>query len=373
MVFIGGPRQVGKTTLAKALTADANRSCYLSWDSRPHRRQILEQSWPSDTDFLIFDEIHKYPKWKGLIKGVWDTRLHNESVLVTGSSRLDIYRRGGDSLQGRYHYYRLHPFSLREYAGRLTAPDFPQAPPQLAFGEAIEGVAELLRWGGFPEPLLAQSERTHKRWQHERFERVFREDIRDLEPVRHLAQVELLADLLPARVGAPLSCQSLSEDLEASPKSIRSWVELLCRNYFLFRVPPYHRRVERALRKECKYYLWDWSAVAGPGPRFENLVASHLLKYCHFHQDAFGLKVELHYLRDQQKREVDFLLTWEGDPWLLIEAKLSGGETGPLRYFGDRLGVASRFLVSQESAGESYDRASGVRVLPAARFLGALV
>lgn len=373
MVFIGGPRQVGKTTVADMVAAATEPRLSLNWDNRPHRRLILDQGWPPETRLLIFDELHKYPKWKGLVKGIWDTRQPGQQIVVTGSSRLDVYRRGGDSLQGRYHYYRLHPFSLREYCGVPPPTESAQAGPCLSFDPALQGVDDLLRWGGFPEPLLAQSERVMRRWQRERFERVFREDIRDLEPVRQLAQVELLADLIPHRVASPLSCQALSEDLEVSPKTVKSWLEMLCRNYFAFRVPPYHHRLERALKKESKYYLWDWAAVPEPGPRFENMIASHLLKYCHYWQDAFGFQVELHYVRDQQHREVDFLVTWEGVPWLLVEAKLSGRETAPLSYFGTRLDVSQRVMVTQQACEERYDRDTGVRILPASRFLAALV
>src|SRR5262245_15627027 len=283
MVFIGGPRQVGKTTLARTIASRAKAPTYLNWDDRRHRRAILDGNWKPETDFIIFDELHKYPRWKTLVKGVWDTREKDERIIVTGSSRLDTYRRGGDSLLGRYHYYRLHPFSLRELqAGKLPEPALSSDPPKLVFEGEGSQLEAMLRMGGFPEPFLAGNERTLRRWQRERFERVFREDIRDLEAVRSLAQIELLGQLLPERVGSRLSMLTLSEDIEVSPKTVKNWVELLSRNYYLFRVPPYHRRLARALKKEAKYYLWDWSEIRDEGARFENLVASHLLKFCHF-------------------------------------------------------------------------------------------
>jgi len=375
MVFIGGPRQVGKTTLAHMVGEEHRAPVYLNWDSRPHRRTILQEQWPPETDLLVFDELHKYPRWRTLVKGIWDTRPPGRKTMVTGSARLDIYRRGGDSLLGRYRYYRLHPLSLRELTeARVTVPEFSEERPELQTGDRGNGLPELLRFGGFPEPLGATSTRTLQRWHRERFERVFREDIRESEIVRSLSQVELLGELMPSRVTSPLSFRSLAEDVEASPKTIKSWVELLERNYFVFRVPPYHRRLERALKKESKYYLWDWSAAEEDGARFENMVASHLLKYCHAYQDAHGAQVELHYLRDLEKREVDFLLTWEGEPWFAVETRLSGGGgLKPLRYFADKLRIQHRYLVTMDDALDYQDRSTGVRIVPASRFLMALV
>lgn len=375
MVFLGGPRQVGKTTLARIAASQFKSSVYLNWDSRAHRKTILNAQWSPDTEILVFDEVHKYRRWKNLIKGIWDTRSPGQKVVVTGSSRLDIYRRGGDSLQGRYHYYRLHPFSLKELAcPTTTMPAFPSQPPTLEFGQSSSELAHLLKFGGFPEPCLGGSERTLRRWQRQRFERVFREDIRDVEPLRSLSEVELLGSMLPERVASPLSFNSLATDIEVSPKTIKAWVELLCRNYYVFRVPPYHRRLQRALKKESKYYLWDWSEVPDDGARFENLMASHLLKFCHHLQDVFGLSVDLFYLRDLEKREVDFLLTWEKRPWLIVESKLSaGGSLTSLSYFADRLGVGQRFLVVRQDGVDYVDRKANVRTLSANRFLTALV
>jgi predicted AAA+ superfamily ATPase len=372
MVFIGGPRQVGKTTLARKLAREHGPEAYFNWDSAAHRRALLAGAWPADAATIVLDEIHKYARWKTLVKGLWDTRRRDERVIVTGSSRLDIFRRGGDSLLGRYHYHRLHPFSLRELE-RGDLPVREGEDPEWVFSKPVPRLAELMRFGGFPEPLFAQSERHWRRWQRERFERVFREDIRDLESVRSLGQVELLGQMLPARVRAPLSFQSLSEDLDASPKTIKSWMELLARNYYAFRVPPHHRHLARALKKESKYYLWDWSEVSDAGSRFENLIASHLLKFCHYWQDVHGHRFELSYVRDLEKREVDFLVTLDGKPWALVEAKLSPGEGhAPLAYFGERLGVRRRFLVTLGSSQDHEDRNSGVRVIPAERFLMAL-
>ncbi len=375
MVFVGGPRQVGKTTLSKMLGSTFSAPAYFNWDNRAHRQALLKNRWSPETDLLVFDELHKYNRWKGWIKGIWDTRQTGESILVTGSSRLDVFRRGGDSLLGRYHYYRLHPFSVAELEGRAVEKEtFPKQPPELRFTKPSAHLERLFCWGGFPEPLFAESERTLRRWQKERFERVFREDIRDTENIRSLSQVELLGQLLPARVASPLSFQSLSEDIEASPKTVKCWMELLCRNYYAFKIPPYHRRIDRALKKEAKYYLWDWTEIADEGARFENLVASHLLKFCHYYEDVFGISAELYYVRDTLKREVDFLVVWEKQPWLLVEAKSSPEKKLPsLVTFAEALQVQHRFQVCRESGVDYADRSSGIRTLSADRFLTAFV
>jgi uncharacterized protein len=374
MVLLGGPRQVGKTTLARQCARESSASRHVNWDNRSQRLGLLRGDWPADTDFLILDELHKYAKWKTLVKGFWDTRPPGRRILVTGSSRLDLYRRGGDSLLGRYRYYRLHPFTAAELSGRFVdATGWSRHPPAVPTGEEEIELGPLLRFGGFPEPVLSGRERTWRRWQKERFERVFREDIRDVESVRALSQVELLGQLVPSKVGSPLSIRSLALDLEASPRSVQAWMELLARNYYVFRIPPFHRRLSRALRKESKYYLWDWSEVAEAGPRFENMVASHLLKFCHLAEDVAGLSVGLHYVRDAQKHEVDFLIVWDGKPWLLVETKLQvGGGYTALSYFGDRLGISHRYLVVEQAGVDFADRGSGVRVLSAGRFLGGL-
>lgn len=249
MVFIGGPRQVGKTTLARFLAEEHQYHAYLNWDNPKHKVQMTGQQWPPATECLVFDEIHKYDKWKNLVKGIWDTRINREKILVTGSSRLDIFRRSEDSLLGRYHYHVLHPFTLRELNYPPPELRMPRPCHDLDCDQPGGNLAELFHFGGFPEPLLEGSERTLLRWQNERFERIFREDIRDSEKVRFLSQVELLGALLPQRVASPLSLSSMSEDVQASPKSVIAWMDLLSRNYYCFRVMPYHHRLERALKK----------------------------------------------------------------------------------------------------------------------------
>ncbi len=374
MVFLGGPRQVGKTTLARTIAENETTHAYMNWDSPQHRLKITRQQWPPGTTCLVFDEIHKYDQWKNLIKGIWDTRTNQEKIIVTGSSKLNIFRTSGDSLLGRYHYHILHPFSLKELVGDLlTDMEMPAHCHTLVFPEKSEDVKDLFKFGGFPEPLLEGEERTLLRWQNERFERIFREDIRDAEKVRFLSQVELLGALIPDRVASPLSLASLSQDVQTSPKTIINWMDLLCRNYYCFRVMPFHSRLERAIKKESKYYLWDWSQVENKGPRFENMVASHLLKFCDFYYYVYGLKIELRYLRDREGREVDFLVTWNKIPWFMVECKFKPSSHRPLSYFGDRLNIKQRFMVTMDEQQHYLDKKNNMHVIPASKFLMALI
>jgi predicted AAA+ superfamily ATPase len=323
MVFLGGPRQSGKTTLSLNLLKNGSKEhpAYLNWDAPPARKKILNLDFSVDQPLLIFDEIHKYKKWRNLIKGVFDTLGSRHQILVTGSARLDYYRRGGDSLQGRYHYYRLHPLSLLEISKNPTKDDLQQ----------------LLKLGGFPEPFLKGSERSWRRWQNERMERVVNEDVRDLENVREISLLQVLSSLLPDRVGAPLSLQALRNDLEVSHESIRKWVDIFDHLYYSFRIPPYGVSTVKAVKKEQKLYLWDWSLVEQPGFRFENLVASQLLKYCHFRQDTEGYKMELRYLRDVQKREIDFVVIQDKKPLFAVECKTGERElSSAIEYFAPR-------------------------------------
>ena len=295
---------------------------------------------------------------------------------MTGSARLDIYRRGGDSLQGRYHHYRLHPFTLGELQTR-GAPELPVPGEQLHIPvrtarASREALAALTRFGGFPEPFLSQSDRTVRRWQKERLERFFREDVRDLEAVRDLSAIQILADLLPERVGSPLSLNALREDLEVSHRAVSSWTEILERLYHVYRLRPHTSTKVRGLHKLPKLYLWDWSLVPEPGPRFENLVAAHLLKLAHFLQDRDGHAVELMYLRDRTGKETDFLVTVGRQPWFAVEVKLAATQIDPaLVYYRERLKIPWAYQVVLESERDFVEH--GVRCLPAHRFLAALV
>lgn len=305
MVFLGGPRQVGKTTLSKTLLKKYldGHPAYLNWDSEIHRSKIKNREWPKTEKLIILDEIHKFKNWRNFIKGLYDTLKNTHSFLITGSARLDLFRKGGDSLLGRYFYYRLHPYSLPE------------------LGITKVNTNRLMKFGGFPEPLLAKDERTLRRWHQSRLSRIVRADIRDIEQVSDIDKMELLAEELPRRVGSPLSLKSLGEDLELDPKTVKRWVEILDNMYYCFRIPPYGAPKIRAVKKEQKLYLWDWSQIEDLGIRFENMTASLLLKFCHFHEDVNGHKMELRYIRDTDKREVDFVVLKDKKPIFAVECK----------------------------------------------------
>lgn len=391
IAFVVGPRQVGKTTLARSLLARRRSAdLYRNWDDLAWRREFVRDPYgfidafrpkvPGAKPLAVLDEIHKYPRWKTFIKGLWDTRAERIDLLVTGSGRLDVYQRGGDSLLGRYHQYRLHPLSLKE----TLAPDGSavEEPPQQTM-DTILGTAEvapvtirktlqgLLRWGGFPEPFLDQNERRHRLWLRERRNLIIKEDLRDLSRIRMLSQVEELVELLVLRAGGVLSYNALREDLQVAVESVRQWTDQLQRLYFIYLVRPFSGKLPRALRKEPKIYLWDWSEIGEEGARFENLLASHLLKWAHFTQDWGLPPLELHYLRDREKREVDFLLTLNRKPWVLLEAKLSSEKPSPaLTYFAERLQAPHKIQVVL-----NLDRpglAGDVHVIDAANFLQAL-
>jgi uncharacterized protein len=332
MVFVGGPRQVGKTTLALSLLKAPSKEhpAYFNWDTPSRREAITKLEFPKDQPLIVLDEIHKYKKWRNLVKGAFDTWGDRHKFLVTGSARLDYYRRGGDSLLGRYHYYRLHPLSLNEISKTASKEDLRQ----------------LLAFGGFPEPFFKGSERSWRRWKNERVTRVIQDDLRDLENVREISHLQNLALLLPARVGSPLSLQALRNDLEVSHDSIRKWMHIFDNLYFTFRVSPYGVSKIKAVKKEQKMYFWDWSMVDQPGPRFENLIASQLLKYCHFLEDTEGYSMELRYLRDVQLREVDFVVLKDKKPIFGVECKTGEGGISPaIEYFAERTPIPCFYQV----------------------------
>lgn len=356
MVLVSGPRQVGKTTLARQVLDSfaGTRHLYYNWDRLEHRRIIRGLAWSRKARAVALDEVHKYPRWKRLLKGFFDTEGTRQALLVTGSARLDLYRRGGESLMGRYAGYRLHPFSFGELARGGRPPDRKTLSNPAAWTRVrVPGrrglLKDLMVLGGFPEPYVSGSERRARRWRLTRRELLLRQEIRDLTAIREVALVEHLMDLLRERIGAPLSVQSLCEDLQVSHKTVSSWIEALSSLFAVFRVRPFGGRLARTLRKEAKVYFWDWAEAPPGGPRFENLVASHLLKLCHWMRDVEGLRAELCYVRDREKREVDFLLVLERKPWVLIEAKLAPDpKARSLEYFRTRLDVPHAIQVVEQ-------------------------
>ena len=372
MVFIGGPRQVGKTTLARELVAaQFQKAGYFNWDNRNDRRNIMKTRWPGDAELIILDEIHKYKRWKSFIKGEYDTLKGKYKFLITGSARLDIYRKGGDSMLGRYHYYRLHPFTLAEVTGRKSVPAL-MAEIEVPGTHEKEAFSGLDKFGGFPEIFLKQNSRVLRRWHNEKIDRLFREDIRDLRPVRDIVSMQLLGDLLPERAAAMLSVNSLREDLEVSHRAVSSWLNILESFYYSFRVYPFVGKNFRSLKKGAKLYLWDWSEIESEAARFENCIASHLLKLSHYYRDYEGYRTELYYLRSAESKEVDFLLTVDGKPWFAVEAKVNDTNVSShLFYFRERVQIPFCYQVVKKTGIDQL--VNGVRTLSADRFLAGLI
>ncbi len=330
MVFIGGPRQVGKTTLATSLIKNfhSNHPAYLNWDNDLSRKTIQKGEWSKSEPLIIFDEIHKRKGWQSFVKGIWDTWKDSQRFIVTGSARLNVFRKGGDSLLGRYHYYRIHPFTLPE------------------LGISAANLQTLFKFGGFPEPLLSQDETELRRWHLQRVSKLVRIDLRDLENISDLDKVELLAETLASKVGSPFSYKSLSEDLEVSDKTVKRWVQILDTLYYCYLIPPFGSHKIKAIKKAQKLYLWDWSQIDDPGARFENMVGSHLLKLCDYWQDVLGYKSELRYIRDEKGKEVDFVVLRNRKPLFAVECKLTDGDVAPsLLEFKSKLDIPQWYQV----------------------------
>jgi predicted AAA+ superfamily ATPase len=376
MVFVAGPRQCGKTTLARQLLSRRG-GAYFDWDVAAHRKALREGGLPEDAPLWVFDELHKLRTWRSWLKGVYDLHAERHAILVTGSARLDWYRRGGDSLQGRYYLHRLHPFTLSEATGG-SDPGGIECIPQLGrapVAGAGDALAALERWGGFPEPYLAASDRTAARWRLGYGSRLVRGDVRDLEGVRDLDRLEALFERLPETVGSLLSINSLRTDLEVAFETTAAWLSILERLYAVFRVAPFGPPRIKAVKKSAKLYFWDWGRVEREAARAENLVMLHLLRLVHWLEDAHGQKAELRFFRDAAGHEVDAVVMRGRRPWLAVEVKLDDGPLDRgLRYLVERVGVPWAFQVAVRGKVDRVVALGGrrVRLVPAARFLSNL-
>ena len=350
MAFVSGPRQVGKTTTCRQ-QADA----YVNWDNLDHREGVLAgpreiarlaglDQLRAEPPLVLFDELHKFSRWKQFLKGFFDTYGGRVHIAVTGSSRLDVYRRGGDSLMGRYFLYRMHPFTVAEVA----APNLPARaivrPPQPLADEDFDA---LRRHGGYPEPFLRRDSRFTHRWRSTRSAQLLREDMRELTGVQQLGQLEVMARILAERSAEQLVFGNLARQVRVSADTVRRWIAALSNLHLGFLVRPWFENVSRSLRKEPKWYLRDWAAVRDVGRRAETFIACHLLKAVEGWNDLGLGAFELGYLRDKEKREVDFVVVRDGQPWFLVEAKHDAAPLGSaLAHFQQQLGAPFAFQAS---------------------------
>ena len=334
MVFIAGPRQAGKTTFTRILTKDFNNSLYFNWDILDEKRRLIENPFfyeevhrkDNSTPLIIFDELHKYSKWKNYLKSAYDRDKGNYKFIVSGSGRLDMYQKGGDSLAGRYFIFYLWPFTLAELAGNnLPFEQFMSNPIEVRAcpNETQPAWNRLSQFSGFPDPYLNRTDQFYRIWSNTYRKQLLREDIRDFVLLRSFENVEILFSLMPSRIGSPLSMASLARDIHVSFDSIRNWIEIFENFFMVFRIPPWSQKISRAISKEKKLYLFDYAGIKSPAAKFENMVALELFRAVSNWNDLGLGNFSLHYLRNREKEEVDFLLSNNHKPFLLIEAKLS--------------------------------------------------
>ena len=385
MVFVSGPRQAGKTTLAKMISRDYTNSLYVNWDILDHRTQLLQNPYffrelpRKDTGrpLIIFDEIHKYRDWKNYLKGVYD-KFHSEfDFLISGSGRLDAYQYTGDSMAGRYAHFRLWPFTLGELTGQSPDPgEIFHNPYELrdSTPEILETWNRIRMFSGFPEPYLYGNKRSYRRWSQTYTRQIIREDIRDMAAIRAIHEVETLYALILEGIGSPTSIPSLAGTLKSAYNTIRSRLDLFERLYLTFSITPWHKRIARAVHKEKKTYCWDIPRIKNPGARFENMVAGELFRAASFRTDSGYGDYSVHYVKNKEQLEVDFLVTRDDEPVILIEAKT--GESVPstaLRKFQEQLKIPAIQLTDQQDTFRLFDNGE-MRIMsaPAAMWLSRL-
>ena len=315
IILLTGPRQVGKTTLSKMLENDFD---YFNFDNIDDRLSLQEKSWDRSKPLVVFDELHKLKNWKSWLKGIYDTEGIPPSILVTGSAKLNTCKKVGDSLAGRFFQFRMHPLDLKEIRSFLKPENF----------EAE--LDKLLLLGGFPEPFLNGTQRYYNRWKRSHLDIILKQDLIDLENVRQITQIETLIQLLKHRVGSPISYNSLAQDLQCSDKTVKRWLTLLENMYVLFKVPPFHKNIARAIQKAPKFYFYDTGQVIGDsGIRLENAVACAIQKEVHFREDCFGEERKLFYIKNKDGKEIDFCISANTIPSLLVEVKWKDNSLSP--------------------------------------------
>jgi predicted AAA+ superfamily ATPase len=381
MVLVSGPRQVGKTTTCRHAS-----EFYLNWDNTDDRQtmlagpgRVLERlglnQLRAKRPVVLFDELHKYPRWKQFLKGFFDTNSDEVSVIVTGSSRLDPFRKIGDSLMGRYFLYHMHPFSVAE----TLSTDLPDEKQILRAPMRPDEDSFSALWihGGYPEPFLKRDMRFTRRWQSLRHQQLVREDVRDLTQIQQMDQLEMLVRLLSVRSGHQIIFSNLAKEIQVGVETVKRWCETLSSLHYGFLLKPWFKNVNRALRKEPKWFLRDWAGIEDPGDRAETFVACHLLKAVEGWNDLGFGKFQLSYLRDREKREVDFVVVRDGKPWFLVEVKQADRNIShALRYFQELTKAPFAFQVVLESDyvdADCFAKPRSPLVVPARTFLSQLL
>jgi len=386
MIIIAGPRQAGKTTLSHLIARSFTNNYYFNWDIAEHR--ILFFSNPAffegisrkdtSTPLIILDEIHKYKDWKNYLKGIYDQFHENYQFIVSGSGRLDIYQKGGDSLAGRYYMFHLFPFTLAELANRnISIEPFLKDPLHISMEQAKRNKEiwnMLSTLSGFPEPYLSGKATTYRRWSNTYSHQLIREDIRDIVDIRSITDLETLYLLLPSKTGSPLSVPSLANDLKVSYNTVRNWLEVFERFFLVFSIPTWTERITRAIQKERKFYLWDTPRIKDPSALFENMVAIELFRAVTLWNDMGYGNFSLHFVKNKEKQEVDFLLANDNEPFLLIETKMADEQPSKsLQIFQRALNVPAIQLTNE---GDSYRFASNdknkILIAPAYQWLSQL-
>ncbi len=385
MVFMAGPRQAGKTTFAKKISENFSNSLYFNWDIIEDKQKLIgnplffEQVNRIDNTIplIIFDEIHKYRDWKNYLKGIYDQCSDDYKFLVSGSGRLDIFQKGGDSLAGRYILFHLWPFTLGELAPKkINFDDFTEQPLYLEpeKPEHNEIWENLKNFSGFPEPFLKGKADFYRIWSMAYSRQLLREDIRNTTHIKNMDQVEILYSLLPDKIGSPVSINNLSNTIKSSHESVKNWLNLFERFFLIFRISPWNRKISRAIIKEKKLYLFNYAGISDPGNRFENMVAVELFRaVSHWNDTGLGY-FSLNFVRTKEKEEADFLIVKDGQPFLLLETKLSDANISrSLVKFQNRLHIPAVQLVDKKNIGKLITNGNNkILVISANRWLARL-